>query len=94
MHFNPSPPPFGKFLEKFFKREIQLNTTPLIYLNGTVLSQITSCKYLGVAITATCNLSWKPNVTSIKQGSFLHDLQESLLALASTNSTLSAILDP
>ena len=36
---------------------------PLIYLNGTVLSQVTSYKYLGVIITH--NLSWKPHVTSI-----------------------------
>ena len=37
--------------------------SPPIYLNGVVLSQVTTYKYLGVTISH--NLSWKPHVISI-----------------------------
>ena len=35
---------------------------PLLILNGTVLSQVSSYKYLGV--TFTSNLSWTPHITN------------------------------
>ena len=37
--------------------------SPPIYLNGVVLSRVTTYKYLGVIISH--NLSWKPHITTI-----------------------------